>query len=176
MTSPTSSPSPSPTRRVRPVSEYATSIVLLSPGHTRSVICFSEPVPYAETQLDPPLIAGLRTWGASYSAGLAPDYSWRSPTAEARFWATGARLAQRLADQIGDAFQVQYDVGRTQRRVRGAHPARNPDAAAAFTRMADDARADWARLREVAARAWRDSDTKQEINEPFGPASRPRRA
>lgn len=145
-------------------------MVRLSPGHPDGVICFSEPVVYEKTQLDPDLIADLQAWDASYSAGLTPDHSWRSTDAEVDFYAAGASFAQRVADQIGDAFQVEYDVGETQRRVRGAHPARNPEAAATFARMANDARAEWANLREAAAQAWRDRDTNKAVNEPFTPA------
>jgi hypothetical protein len=122
------------------VSEYATTVIRLFPDYAESVIWFSSPVPYEETQLDDRLIADLRTWEASYYAGLSSDLSWRAPGLEARFRADGLELARRLADQIGDDFQVEYDLGWSRRRVRGTGPARNPAAALAFHRLAGNAR------------------------------------
>ena len=141
------------------VSEYATTVVRLFAGHAESVIWFSSPVPYEETQLDIQLIADLQAWEASYYAGLTSDYSWRIPGLGAGFLADGARLARWFADQIGDDFQVEYDVGQSSRRVRGAGPARNPAAAAAFHRLATAARGGWAELRQVVEQAAEDGDT-----------------
>lgn len=141
------------------VSEYATSVVRLFPDHAGSVIWFRSPVPYEETRLDPRLIADLRAWDASYYAGLTSSDEWRTPEVGTRFHAAGARLARRLADQIGDDFQVEHDLGESHRRVRAAGPARNPAAAAAFQRLADAAREEWARLRQVVDQAAKDGNT-----------------
>jgi hypothetical protein len=122
------------------VSEYATSVIRLFPDHAESVLWFSEPVPYEQTRLDARLVDDLRAWDASYHAGLTPGHAWRSPGLETRFYAEAARLARRVADQVGDEFQVQHDTGDSARRVRGAGPARNPDAAAAFRQLANAAR------------------------------------
>lgn len=126
---------------------------------TESVIWFSRPIPYEETQLDARLIDAFKAWDDSYYAGLTPDISWRTPGLGAQFYAEGGRLARRLADQIGDDFQVQHDLGESHRRVRGAGLARNPDAAAAFHQLAAAARAEWADLRRVVNRAVKDGHT-----------------
>jgi hypothetical protein len=141
------------------VSEYATTVVRLFPDYAGSVIWFSTPVPYEETGLDPQLTDDLQAWDASYYAGLDSGYDWRTPKLEARFLAEGARLARRLADQIGDDFQVEHDLGESRRRVRGAGPARNPEPAAAFHRLADAAREEWAQLRQAVDRAAKDGHT-----------------
>ena len=88
-----------------------------------------------------------------YYAGLDADLSWPSPQLEADFLAVGARLARRLADQIGDGFEVQHDTETGHRLVRGSGPARNPAAAAAFRRLADEALGRTAGLRDAAQRA-----------------------
>ncbi|GAB2572056.1 hypothetical protein [Microlunatus antarcticus] len=148
------------------VSEYATSVVRLFPDYAESVIWFRGPVPYEDTRLDPRLIADLRAWDASYYAGLTADLAWRAAGVEAAFHAEGARLARRLADQIGDDFQVEHDLGESHRRVRGAGPPRNPDAAAAFAELARVARAEWDGRRAVVERARRDGETLEWRAEP----------
>jgi len=96
---------------------------------------------------------------ASYYAGLTSNYEWRTPELETRFQGAGARLARRLADQIGDDFQVEYDLGESHRRIRGAGPARNPDAAAAFHRLAGGAWEEWTQLRQIVDQAAKDEST-----------------
>ena len=141
------------------VSEYATTVVRLFPDYADSVIWFRGPVSYEATHLDARLIADLQTWDATYYAGLSSDYSWRTPQLMTQFHAEGARLARRLADQLGDGFLVEYDLGESHRRVRGAGPARNPDAAAAFSRLADAAGEEWAELKQMADQAAKDGHT-----------------
>lgn len=153
-------------RGVRPPSEYATSVVRLFPDYAGTVIWFIGPIAYGETRLDAGLVADLQAWEASYYAGLTSDYSWRSPDVEAHFNKLGAGLARRLADQIGDQFQVQYAFDEAHRRVRAAGAARNPKAAAAFQQLADQARAEWTQLRDDADRAWSTRDPSR-TNDPF---------
>ncbi|MGI3780559.1 MAG: hypothetical protein ACRYG2_07245 [Janthinobacterium lividum] len=147
------------TRGLGSTSEYATSVVRLFSGYADSVIWFSSPVAYEHTRLEHDLVVDLRSWDATYYAGLTSDYEWRSPDAAARYFRAGARLARRVAEQIGDDFQVQYDQGDTHRRVRAAGRARNEQAASAFHEMAEHAIAEWARIREVVERAERKRDT-----------------
>lgn len=154
--------------RLRPVSEYATTVVRLFPDYAESVIWFSGPVAYEQTRLDADLVADLRAWDASYYAGLT-DHEWSSPELAARHLRAGARLARRVADQIGDAFEVEHDLGSTHRRVRAAGPACNPAAAAAFHEMAERARAEWAALREVVEHARRSGETLAWSAEPGDP-------
>ena len=141
------------------VSEYATTVIRLFPDYADSVVWFRSPVPYEETQFDAQLIAELRAWDASYYAGLTSDYEWRTPELAAQFYVEGARLARQVADQVGDDFEVEHDLGETHRRVRGAGPARNPDAAAAFRCLADAARVQRIQLQQVVDEAARDGHT-----------------
>jgi hypothetical protein len=141
------------------VSEFGTTVVRLFPDYADSVVWFRGPVPYEQTKLDARLIADLQSWDASYYAGLNGDYEWRSAGLADQFHADGARLARRLADQIGDDFEVQYDRGESHRRVRGSGAPRNPAAAAAFHQMADAAREEWRSMRQVVEEAARDGHT-----------------
>ena len=125
-------------RDIGAVDSSATNVVHLFPDYAESVIWLRTPIPYEMTRLDAWLVEALKSWDQSYYAGLTPDLSWRSPGLQAEFLAEGARLARRLADQIGDEFQVQHQLpDGLHRRVRGSGPARNPDAAAAFRRLAE---------------------------------------
>lgn len=140
-------------------SQYATTVVRLFPDYAESVIWFRGPVPYEETRLDAQLIAARQAWEAFYYAGLTSDYSWRTLEMETRFHVEGARLARWLADQIGADFQVELDLGESRRRIRGAGPAGNPGAAAAFHRLADRTREGWAQLRQMVDQAAQDGHT-----------------
>lgn len=147
------------TRGVGSVSEYASSVVRLFSGWADSVVWFSGPVAYEDTRLDHALVADLRTWDDAYYAGLTSDYDWRDPALAAQYYRAGARLARRVAEQIGDDFEVQHDLGDAHRRVRAAGPARNREAAAAFHEMAEHATTEWAQIRKVVERAESDGDT-----------------
>lgn len=147
------------TRGLGSASEYATSVVRLFSDYADSVICFSGPVAYEDTRLEHDLVVDLRSWDATYYAGLTFDDEWRSPDLAGRYYRAGARLARRVAEQTDDDFQVQYDQGDTHRRVRAAGPARNEEAASAFHDMAEHARAECAQMREVVERAKRNGDT-----------------
>lgn len=125
-------------------------------GWADSAVWFSGPVAYADTRLERELVADLRSWDDGFYAALTSTYDWRSPDLAARYYRTGARLARRIAEQIGDDFQVQYDLGDAQRRVRGAGPARNQDAAAAFQEMAAQAKAEGVQMRQMVERAKND--------------------
>lgn len=140
-------------------SEYATSVVRLFSDYADSVIWFSGPVAYEDTCLEHDLVVELRCWDDTYYAGLTSDYEWRSPDVASLYYRAGARLARRIAEQIGDDFQVQYDQGHTHRRVRAAGQARNEGAASAFHTMAEHARTERARLREVVDRARSSGET-----------------
>lgn len=126
------------------------------PGLCESVIWFMSPVSYEETQLDAELVEDLIDWDRSYYAGLTSERSWRSRALETEFAAAGLRLARRVAAQIGDEFEVEhYAVDGTRERVRGRGPARNPDAASAFRRLAAEANIEWEKMRRVVDQAAR---------------------
>jgi hypothetical protein len=140
-------------KRMRSAEEYATSAVRLFSGWADSPIWFRGPIAYEDTQLHDSLVADLRAWDSSYYAALTSDYDWADPDDATRYYRAGARLARRLAEQIGDDFQVEHDLGDTHHRVRAPGPALNPKAAAAFHEMADRASADHAHMRQAVERA-----------------------
>lgn len=153
-------------KRIESPTEYATSVVRLFAGWADSAIWFSGPIGYEDTHLDDDLVAGLRAWDASYYASLTSDDEWADPDDATRYYRAGARLARRLAGQIGDDFQVEHDLGGTHRRVRARGPALNPTAAHAFHEMAQRAEADQAQIRAAVERARRSGDVLRWSTEP----------
>lgn len=147
------------TKRTASAREYATTIVRLFSVWAESAIWFSGPIAYDDTRLDANLVADLRAWDDSYYASLTPDYDWANPDDATSYYKRGARLARRLAEQIGDDFQVEYDLADSHHRVRAPGPALNAEAAAAFDEMADRARADHAEILEAVQRARSNGDT-----------------
>src|SRR5689334_1382975 len=123
------------TRGGGPGSGHDVPVVRLFSGWAESPVWFDGPVAYEDTRLDAELVADLRAWDDGYYAALTPTYAWSSPDLEARYHREGARLARRLADQLGDEFEVEHDLGDARRRVRATGPARNQEAAAAFRAM-----------------------------------------
>lgn len=133
--------------------EYETSVVRLFVGHANSVIWFSDPVSYEESHLTAGLIGALREWEQSYYAGLDDDFEWRSAELPGRINAEGGKLAQRLAQEVGDDFHVEFhEVGATAPwpLFHSDDVASNPQAAAAFRARADAARTEWQRSSRAA--------------------------
>jgi hypothetical protein len=128
--------------------EYETSVVRLFVGHANSVIWFSDPVPYEESHLTGGLVGDMREWEQSYYAGLDDDFEWRSAELPGQHNAEGRKLALRLAEEIGNGFQVElHEAGASPPwpLIRSDEPASNPEAAAAFRARADAARKEWQR-------------------------------
>lgn len=141
------------TRRGSAENEDTTPVVSLFSGWADSAVWFGGPIPYGETRLDPALVADIRAWDDGCYADRKPDHAWRSADDAARYHRTAAELAQRLAEQIGREFQVEYDAADTHRHVRAAGPPLHQEAAAAFREMAEQARAERPRTWAVVARA-----------------------
>lgn len=121
------------------LSEYATSVVRLFPDYAETPIWFMEPVSYEKTRLDARLVRDLQTWDATYYAALARATSWSQPMAGVEYITQGALLARRIAEQIGDQFQVEHRAPQEPhqlRRVRSSRAAGNPQAEAAFQQLA----------------------------------------
>jgi len=128
--------------------QYETSVVRLFVGHANIVIWFSDPVPYEESHLTAGLVGALRKWEQLYYAGLDDDFEWRSDELPGQFNAQGRKLAQGLAKEIGDEFQVElHEAGATPPwpLVHSDEAASNPEAAAAFRARAATARTEWQR-------------------------------
>ncbi|MFC9561621.1 hypothetical protein [Agromyces sp. NPDC056965] len=136
---------------------YDTEIVRLMYDHASSVVWFPDPVRYEQSGLSSELITELRAWGRLHDEGLDHEQQWRSPELPARVDRERQELAHRLGDELGSAFEVEFDVpsgvwfGPRHARVRSTNAPTNPEAAAIFTTWADAARAQRAELAKRAA-------------------------
>ncbi|HRO29007.1 MULTISPECIES: hypothetical protein [Micrococcaceae] len=116
-------------------SEGQPPVVRMFPDYADTVLWFGGPVPYDESGLSEGLVRELEDWEQSYCDSLTPDEDWKSSELARQFTAEGNRLAQRVADELGDGYEVQfssYEPGVPPRRFRGARSSLNPQAAAAF--------------------------------------------
>ncbi|MEO9248343.1 hypothetical protein ABDK96_11680 [Citricoccus nitrophenolicus] len=120
-------------------SEGRPLMVRMFPDYADTVVWFGGPVQYDVSGLTEGLVRALEDWEQSYYDSLTTDENWKSAEVARQFTAEGNRLAERVADELGDGYEVQfssYEPGVLPRRFRGAHPALNPRAAAAFAELA----------------------------------------
>lgn len=126
---------------------YETDIVRVFPDYAGSVVWFSDPMPYSETELSSDLVGRLTAWEAQYYAALTKNLEWRSLDALHSVSAEGLELARELSNEIGPEFSVEYrsfeDRGAVA-QLRSKQPASNPAAQAAFRERADRAREEFA--------------------------------
>jgi hypothetical protein len=128
-------------------SVYETDIVRVFPDYARSVIWFSDPMPYSETEFSSNLVESLTAWEAQYYAALTDDFEWRSPSKLHAFSAQGLKLARAVSNEIGPEFSVEYrsfENGEAVAHLRSDEPASNFPAQAAFRARAAHAREEWA--------------------------------
>lgn len=119
--------------------EAAPSTVRLFPDYADTVLWFNEPIHYGTAKLSGTLTRELSQWEQSYYDGLNRDYEWKSAGLARIFGAEGERLAQRVADELGDKFEIELVVfveNSPKRKFRGRGPALNPGAAAVFDSLA----------------------------------------
>lgn len=130
--------------------EEAKPTVRIFPDHADTVLWFDGPVSYEDTRLRSELVAELQAWDLSYYKALTPEFEWKSADLARRFTAEGNRLAQMLADELGQEYEVEfesYEPGAQARRFRSTGPALNKAAEAAFDRL----RAEYIREQEAFA-------------------------
>lgn len=128
-------------------------MVRMFPDYADTVLWFGGPVPYDESGLTEGLVRELDDWEQSYYDSLTPDEDWKSAELARQFTAEGNRLAERVADELGDGYEVQfssYEPGVPSRRFRGAHLALNPRATAALAELAAALTTERARFGNVA--------------------------
>ncbi|MDR5699624.1 hypothetical protein [Agromyces aerolatus] len=132
-------------------SRYEQEIVRLFYDYTDTVLWFPDPVPYDEARLSPELTEALRAWGRRHDEGLRVDQRWQSPDLPAQLAAELPELVERVGDELGSAFTVEYTsrpddpmawAGSRKVRYRSTEPPTNPDASAAFEARAAAARAE----------------------------------
>ncbi|MBM7831633.1 hypothetical protein JOE59_002338 [Agromyces cerinus] len=131
---------------------YDTEVVRLYYDYASSVVWFPDPIRYEQSGLSSALIADLQAWRRFHDEGLDHEQQWRSPDLPARARQVGRELAHRLGDELGSAFEVEYDVfSPAPARYSSPEPPTNTVAAAAFTARADAARVERAELAKLAA-------------------------
>ena len=112
--------------------------IRLYPDYADTVLWLYGPVAYADAKLSPALTADMEAWEASYYASLDSNQSWKHPMTAAPFTAAGRKLALRLAEELGDGFEVDfhsYAPRSIRKRFRSEQPSQNPGAADAFRAM-----------------------------------------
>ncbi|MGW6171859.1 hypothetical protein ACWF5H_00040 [Arthrobacter sp. NPDC055138] len=117
--------------------------VRMFPDYADTVLWFDGPVDYAECGLSERLIRDLTRWEQGYYDALV-DVEWRAPELAAQFTEDGIRLAQQVAGELGEDFEVEfrsYENGAGVRRFRGRGPG-SPEATAAFGQRAASERDD----------------------------------
>jgi len=126
---------------VRRMAPYKRSdVVRMFPDYAGTVLWYGGgPVDYEDAHLPAGLVADLEAWEASYDDGLDDELEWCSRDLAKAHEAQGAELARRVAEALGSAFVIQGDGG----RVRSDGPPTSPEAAAAFTALADAEEAEY---------------------------------
>jgi xylitol oxidase len=114
--------------------------VRLFADHARSPIWLGyDPVPFEQTRLSPGLIADLSAWAREVEErAMVEDPPVEPPTDDAHVGLADreARLARRLAIELGADFEVETSVQPVRARFRSAGVAENRDAADAFRTLA----------------------------------------
>lgn len=129
-------------------------VIRIFPDYANTVLWLVGPLPYEDALLTPELTAALQEWEASYYAALTPLEEWRSLSLAAAFTATGSALAQRLADELGTGFAIEFHSyePRAPRRIFTSDlPATNPAAASVLAAIVEADAADKARLEALSA-------------------------
>lgn len=119
--------------------EARTPTVRMFPDYADTVLWFTEPIDYGAAKLSGHLTRDLTRWEQSYYEGLNEDYEWKTASLSHRFAIEGAQLAQRVADELGDEFEIElvtFADGIPERRFQGQAGALNSRAAAAFRVLA----------------------------------------
>ena len=112
--------------------------IRLFPDYAGTVLWLDEPISYELSGLSPELVHSLEAWEESYYRSLTPDFEWVSDGAARDFTAEGNRLAQRLADELGDGYDVSfksYEDGVPRRIFRSSGAAPNTGAVDAFNKL-----------------------------------------
>lgn len=93
---------------MHPLSEYATSVVRLEADYAGTVLWLMNEVPYEVTHLSAELIRDLEAWEEFFNGALTEDFEWRADDGHRHFIEEGRRLAQRLAEELGESFSVEF--------------------------------------------------------------------
>lgn len=129
--------------------------VRLFPDYGDTALWLDGPIDYSLTRLPEGLVHELRDWEQFYYESLTRDFTWKSAETAARYTAEGHRLAQRVADELGDGYEVEFwpsEENARPHRFCGTR-APNPQVVAAFDALAAAAHAEKERIARSLAYA-----------------------
>lgn len=112
--------------------------VRMFPDYADTVLWCGGPVPYSMSGLSRKLVRDLVAWEQFYYDALRADLVWKSAELSRDFTQQGDRLAARLAQELGEGYEVEfrsYEPGVPARICRESGAARNPCAVTAFDRI-----------------------------------------
>lgn len=115
--------------------------IRMFPDYAHTVLRVGTPILYRDTGLSNDLVAQLKEWEEFYYDSLDSGFSWVPESAARTFTGEGERLARMVAAEVGPQFDVEfssYEDGAETVHVRAEHPAQNPAAETAFTRLFDE--------------------------------------
>jgi hypothetical protein len=136
---------------MKPPESPQPTVVRLFPDYADTVLWLDVPLGYEVTGLSEGLVDELKAWELSYYAALTPDTSWKSADLATRFTEEGNRLAQRIADELGPGYEIEfrsYEEGAPTRRFQGTG-APNATAVAAFTALVTASRQEQSRISDA---------------------------
>lgn len=84
--------------------------IQLFPDYCDRTLWLGDPIAYEESGLSPALIQDLTDWEQSYydAIDLDHDHEWKSLGLADAYTARGNELGQRVADEIGPEFEVEF--------------------------------------------------------------------
>ncbi len=129
------------------------TVVRLFPDYGDTVLWLDVPIEYSLTGLTEGLVQELRDWEQFYYDSLARDFTWTSEGSAAKYTAEGLRLAQRVADELGDGYEVEFKPYGDNVQARRFHGTKAPNAiaVAAFDALAAAAHAEKERISRALA-------------------------
>ncbi|MFD1714003.1 hypothetical protein ACFSBZ_05925 [Amnibacterium flavum] len=120
------------------VADHLRSTIRISCGYAGTVLWFvGGPVDYPDSGLSDQLCDDLAEWERVYDEAMVPDFAWGSIDKERAHSEEGLRLARVVAEEVGDAFEVEVDDpdSSDSGRIKGVGQGANPAAAAAFREL-----------------------------------------
>lgn len=67
-----------------------------------------EQIEFEDTGLSPDLVEDLKQWATLYRESFNDNWEWKTPELERGYTEQASALAQRIADELGDEHEVQY--------------------------------------------------------------------
>lgn len=97
-----------------------------------------EQVEFEDAGLSPDLVEDLREWAVLYRESFNDNWEWKTPELERRYTVQASALAQRIADELGDEHEVQYqpnDGNSPPMQFHASGKGNNPHAIAALAEV-----------------------------------------